>query len=196
MIAIEKTIVSDDIADKHFVCDLKKCQGKCCRSGDFGAPLEEPEVAKLKDNLGELKPYLSSSSLQTITQQGTSIKLPDQKFLTPTRKSGECVYSFYSNDGSLKCAIEKAFYEGKTNFPKPISCQLYPIRITKYEDFDAVNYHKWKICNPACRLGDKLGIPIYKFVKKALIRKYGKVWYKKLVDQIENTNQPDVPLSR
>jgi hypothetical protein len=186
MLVVADTIVSDDIADKFFVCHIEKCKGACCIEGDLGAPLELDELALLEQIYTSVKPYLSSEGIAAIEEQGCYIKDFEGDFSTPTIKDRECAYAIYDENQNLKCGIEQAFLDGKTTFRKPISCHLYPIRAKKYGDFEALNYHRWDICSPACSLGDKLGVPIYKFLKEPLIRKYGQSWYNELVEQIEN----------
>ncbi len=188
----EKTVPSDDLAVCCFVCDLNKCKGACCVEGDMGAPLDVSELTDLKDAYEAYKPYLSVESIREIETQGFYVRDKDDgAFKTPTIDGKECVYAFYDNEGILKCAIERAQRDGKTDFQKPISCHLYPIRIAKYDDHEELTYDRWDICNPACDLGEELNVPIYKFVKKALIRKYGIRWYEDYQYRLEKaSNQP------
>jgi hypothetical protein len=186
MLVVADTIVSDDIADKYFVCDIEKCKGACCIEGDLGAPLEIDELPLLEQIYEQVKPYLSVEGIAAIEEQGFYIKDFEGDYSTPTIKNRECAYAIYDEKNSLKCGIEQAYLDGKTTFHKPISCHLYPIRTKKYGDFEALNYDRWTICSPACGLGKKLGVPIYKFLKEPLIRKYGQEWYAELVAQIEN----------
>lgn len=186
MILVEKAVISDDIKENFFVCDLDKCKGACCVEGDAGAPLEEEETVILEEIYPSVKDYLTQEGRKAIEEQGTWVIDRDGDKGTPTiGNNGACAYSITDEKGVLKCGIEQANREGKTDFKKPISCHLYPIRITKYDDFDALNYDRWHICDAACVLGNKLGVPIYKFLKEALIRKYGKDWYAELVLEIE-----------
>jgi len=187
MISIKGTLVSDEIADSHFVCDLIKCKGACCVEGDLGAPLEDDELELLEKAYPKVKPFLTKEGIKAIEKQGEYILDSDGDYSTPTVGGKECAYAIYDEKGILKCGIEQAWQAGKTTFRKPISCHLYPIRIKKYKKYDAVNYSKWHICSPACQLGDELKVPLYKFLKEALIRKYGKPWYKDLVNAIENS---------
>jgi hypothetical protein len=190
MIVIGNTCISDDIADKLFVCDLEKCKGACCVEGDLGAPLEKDELPVLAEVYKYVKPYLSKAGKRAIKQQGFYILDEDGDYSTPTIGKRECAYAIYDEKGILKCGIEQAYLDGKINFRKPISCHLYPIRITKYEEYHAINYHRWQICNPACRHGQALGVPLYKFLKEPLIRQYGEQWYTELVRLIaEKENQ-------
>lgn len=186
MIEFGKVILSDDVKEKFFVCNLEKCKGACCVEGDLGAPLEDDELEVLDEIYGEVEPYLSEEGRKAIEEQGTYILDEDDEYSTPTIGGKECAYAIYGDKGILKCGIEQAFFDGKISFRKPISCHLYPIRITKYEDFDAINYDRWSICSPACSLGAELQVPVYKFLKDALTRKYGEQWYSDLVKLIEN----------
>jgi hypothetical protein len=187
MIKVGEVLVSDDIRDKEFVCNLTKCKGACCVEGDFGAPLEESELAILEDIYPTIKPYLSPEGIKSIEKQGVHTVDDDGELCTPIIDGRECVYAVYDKKGILKCGIEDAYNDGKIGWKKPISCHLYPIRITKKKDFEAVNYNKWYICTPACALGKELQVPIYKFLKDPLIRKYGEQWYGELVHIIETT---------
>lgn len=181
MIVIGNTCISDDIADHFFVCDLEKCKGACCVEGDLGAPLAKDELPVLADIYKYVKPYLSKAGKRAIKQQGFYIEDEEGDYSTPTIGNRECAYAIYNEKGILKCGIEQAYLDGKINFRKPISCHLYPIRITKYEEYHAINYERWHICNPACRHGQALGVPLYKFLKEPLIRQYGEEWYNELV---------------
>jgi hypothetical protein len=185
MIVIGKTLVSEDIADNFFVCDLEKCKGACCVEGDLGAPLEESELNLLEEVFEKVKPYLSREGIKAIEQQGLYIKDFEGDYSTPTIEGKECAYSVYDDRGILKCGIERAHQDGKINFKKPISCHLYPVRVKKLHQHVAVNYDNWHICNPACILGKKLGVPVYQFLKEALITKFGEGWYAQLVAYAE-----------
>ena len=186
MILVEKAVISDDIKENFFVCDLDKCKGACCVEGDAGAPLEEEETIILEEIYLRVKDYLTPEGREAIEAQGTWVIDRDGDKGTPTiGNNGACAYSITDERGVLKCGIEQANRDGKIDFKKPVSCHLYPIRITKYDDFDALNYDRWHICDAACVLGNKLGVPIYKFLKEALIRKYGEDWYAELVREIE-----------
>jgi hypothetical protein len=185
MMKVGEILVSDDIKTVEFVCHLEKCKGACCVEGDLGAPLEDNELDEMKAVQKAVKPYLTKEGLKAIKEQGPYILDEDGDFSTPTIKGKECAYSHYDDKGVLKCGIEQAYLDGKVSFRKPISCHLYPIRITKKKDFEAVNYHKWNICSAACSYGKSLQVPLYKFLKEPLVRKYGGEWYEELVRQIE-----------
>jgi len=185
MILIDNAVISDDIKEQFFVCDLDKCKGACCVEGDLGAPLEESELKELEDSYEAVKPYLSEKGIKAIEKEGLYIKDFEGDFSTTTIEGRECPFSVYDENKVLKCGIEQAHIDGKTDFKKPISCHLYPIRITKYDHYEALNYDRWSICSAACVFGAKLGVPIYKFLKEPLIRKYGDTWYEELCDDIE-----------
>ncbi len=185
MLQIGEILVSDDVIEKEFVCNLDKCKGACCVEGDYGAPLEEDELAILKKVYPKVKPYLSKEGIAAIEAQGTHVLDEDGDLSTPTIGGRECAYAIYDEKNILKCGIEQAHKDGKIDWKKPISCHLYPIRITKKKNFEALNYHKWSICSPACSLGKELHVPVYKFLKEPLIRKYGKAWYNELEQVIE-----------
>jgi hypothetical protein len=190
MILIENTCISDDVADQFFVCNLEKCKGACCVEGDSGAPLEDNELKILEDIYTQIEPYLSEEGKAVIRKEGLYTKDFEGDYVTPIIEGRECVYAIYDDKGMLKCGIEAAYLDGKTNFKKPISCHLYPIRITKYDQYHALNYDRWSICKDACTLGSELGVPVYKFLKEPLIRAYGEDWYRQLCEEIEeNTAQ-------
>ncbi|MGK7393168.1 MAG: DUF3109 family protein [Candidatus Cyclobacteriaceae bacterium M3_2C_046] len=185
MIIIKDTIISEDVRESHFVCDLNKCKGACCVEGDLGAPLEKKELKIIKRHLEQIKPFLSSEGRREIDRQGPYIYDEDHEYSTPTIEGKECAYAIYDDQGILKCGIEEAFNEGKIDFRKPISCHLYPVRLTKYNQFTAVNYDRWEICSPACTLGRSLQVPLYVFLKDALVRKFGKSWYRELLEKVK-----------
>lgn len=180
MIEIDNTLISDDLLERKFVCDLNACKGECCVAGDSGAPLEEDEVEIIKSILPKVKPYMNAEGIAEIEKSGVALIDSDGDLVTPLVDGVKhCAFVIFEK-GIAKCSIEKAFYDGKVKFKKPISCHLYPVRITKYKQFDAVNYQEWDVCKPACQCGEKLDVPVYKFLKEPLVRKYGKAWYKKL----------------
>jgi hypothetical protein len=192
MIVVDKTIISDDVAENYFVCDLSKCKGGCCVEGDLGAPLEDDECQKLEEAYDKVEPYLSPAGKEAIAQQGKFVFDDDKEFSTPTVDGKECAYAIYDKRGILKCGIEQAYEDGKIDFQKPISCHLYPIRITRYDSYDALNYDRWDICLAACTLGKSLKMPLYKFLKAPLVRKYGKRWYNKLCRTIKDQEKAKV----
>ncbi|OJV37312.1 MAG: hypothetical protein BGO29_05935 [Bacteroidales bacterium 36-12] len=180
MIQIEDTIISFDLFDEHFVCDLNNCKGMCCVEGDAGAPLELEEIEEIKAVLPLIWDDLPKSSQEVILKQGVFYIDEEDEPVTSIVNGRECVFAYKDEHGIYKCAIEKAFNEGKTNFKKPISCHLYPVRVQKYDEFQAVNYHRWSLCNCAVKLGNKLKVPLYKFLKEPLIRRFGENWYEQL----------------
>jgi hypothetical protein len=184
MIIHEPTLISEDLLEKFFICDLNTCKGACCVEGDFGAPLEDDERDTLQHELENIKPYLSSEGLSVIALKGIAEKDKEGDLVTTCTKSGECVFSIYEH-GVLGCGIEKAWKDGATTFQKPISCHLYPIRVTKVAQYDALNYHRWEVCKPACRLGEQHKVPVYQFLQGALTRKYGAAWYIELCNIAE-----------
>ncbi|MBL0340327.1 MAG: DUF3109 family protein [Bacteroidetes bacterium] len=181
MIQIGNALVSSEIFEKKFVCDLDKCRGACCVEGDSGAPLEKEELAILEKIYPKVAPYLSEDGRKSIEKYGKYLIDSDGDYVTPLVNGElECAYTIFEN-GLAKCGIEKAYEDGKIKFKKPISCHLYPIRIQKLKSgTEALNYHKWDLCKAACTLGKKLEVPIYKFLKAPLIRKYGKKWFNEL----------------
>ncbi len=188
MIVVDHVILSDEIAEEFFVCDLQRCKGACCEEGDLGAPLEPEEVKEISHNLSSILPYLSPEGRKVINEQGLFVNDHEGDISTPTIKGKACAYSYREN-GVLGCGIERAWKEGKSLFRKPVSCHLYPIRINRYDEFEAVNYHRWQICSPACSLGTSLKVPLYRFLKEALIRKYGEPWYGRLCETIEASSK-------
>lgn len=180
MFELGKTVVSEEILENHFVCDLNACKGACCVDGSAGAPLEEAEIRILDEIFEDVKPYLRPEGLEAINSQGTHVKGNDGDWETPLIDDKECAYVVFGENGTAECGIEKAHNDKTISWKKPISCHLYPVRIREYTKLTAVNYHKWQICDPACKLGVQLEVPIYKFVKEALIRKFGRDWYNDL----------------
>ncbi len=180
MILLENTIVSEDVLDKHFICNLSACKGACCVEGDFGAPLTEEEISTLSSEIENLKPFLSHEGLAAIAQNGFWEHDSDGDLVTTCLPTGECNFSLRDANGTLKCGIEAAYKAGKSSLYKPLSCHLYPIRISKVSAYEALNYHKWDICAPACALGKEHQVPVYQFLKEALTRKFGADWYQEL----------------
>lgn len=189
MMKVGEVLVSDDIKSVEFVCHLEKCKGACCVEGELGAPLEEDELPVMHAIQKDVAPYLTEAGRKAIADQGPYILDEDGDYSTPTIGGKECAYALYDKKGILKCGIEQAYLDGKVSFRKPISCHLYPIRITKKKDFEAVNYHRWSICSDACTFGRSLHVPLYKFLKDPLVRKYGEAWYDELVRQVETPKE-------
>lgn len=179
MIAIENTLVSDEVLREAFVCDLQKCKGECCVAGDAGAPLEKDELQVLSDIFTAVSPFLSEEGVKSILEQGVYVIDEEGDYVTPLINGGECAYTVFEN-GVATCGIEKAYNAGAVSFKKPISCHLYPIRISSHEGFDAVNYHQWEVCSDACKLGKQLQVPVYRFLKDPITRKYGAAYFEQL----------------
>ena len=180
MIQIEDIVVSSDILTEKFICNLEACQGECCIEGDAGAPVEKNEVAELEKVLPVVWDELSPEAQAVIKKQGVVYTDQDGDLVTSIVGNKNCVFTCYDEKGCCYCAIEKAYREGKCNFYKPISCHLYPIRIENYGPYTAVNYHRWDVCKAAVLLGKKENVPVYRFLKEPLIRKFGKEWYDEL----------------
>ena len=196
MIVIKDTIVSEELLERCFVCDLGACKGECCIDGDAGAPIEKEEISELLKCIDEVKSFMRPEGIESLEANGlytieeknedftlylNAYKDDDGEWVTPLIDGKECAFVIFEQ-GIAKCAIEKAFLEKGTNFMKPISCHLYPVRIVKYKDYRAVNYHQWHICRGALKKGEKSGVRVFKFLKEPLIRMFGKEWYKELED--------------
>lgn len=179
MVSIENTLVSDEIFEEYFCCDIAKCKGCCCIEGDAGAPLDEDELPILEKYFPVFKQFMQKEGLEEIERIGRLYDVLDfdKSYVTPIINKKECVYLVYDEAGFAWCAIEKAHMAGLIPFKKPISCHLFPIRISKYPHYEAVNYFRWDICKHAFRLGKKKNITVLEFLKEALIRKYGESWY-------------------
>lgn len=175
MIQIGETIVSQVAFEHAFCCDLSKCKGACCVEGDAGAPLLPSEVPILESIQDAIRPFLRPEGLAALEAQGAAVKDHDGEWVTPLVDGRECAYVTF-DQGVAKCGIEQAAAAGAVDWPKPISCHLYPIRVTKYQDFDALNVHHWKVCEPACSLGQELKLPVFRFLQGALVRAYGPAW--------------------
>jgi Fe-S-cluster containining protein len=184
MIQIKDTVVSEELLKRKFVCNLDACKGACCVEGDAGAPLNEDELEELENVFETVKPYLPQKNIEALEEDLYTID-HDGEYVTQLVSGKECAFVFYDEKGITKCSIEQAYLDGKTNFKKPISCHLFPVRLTKYKSFTAVNYAYWNICDDACELGEKLGVKTYDFLKEPLIRKFGQEWFDelKLVDE-------------
>lgn len=179
MIIVNGVLVSDELVENHFCCDIAECQGACCVEGDTGAPLDPLEVGDLDEHYDLFKKYMTQEGIEKIEKDGFFDYDMDGHFVTPLLKDEACAYIYYEEE-IAKCAIEKAYEKGEIPFKKPISCHLYPIRIKELPDYDALNYHRWIVCEQACENGDKLKLPVYRFLKEPLIRKYGEGWYEDL----------------
>ena len=183
MIAIDNILVSDEIISEQFVCDLNKCKGGCCVDGDAGAPLADEELKNINEVYDAVLPYLTEESKMELKRQGKYVYDREFGWVTPTIASKVCVYGITDKNGIVKCGIEQAYNDGKVKWKKPISCHLFPIRIqkSKNKQTDYVNYEpREDLCKAACNLGKKLKVPVYVFLKDALIRKYGTDFYESL----------------
>lgn len=181
MIELEGKLISLDVFEKNFVCDLNACKGACCVEGDAGAPLTFEEVEKMEEDLEKIMPYLTEKGRKAIEEKGVFYMDWDNEPVSTLIDGKECAFVSFDNDGTAKCGIEQAHKDGKTNFKKPISCHLYPIRVAKLSSYEAINYNKWSLCDPACKLGEELQVKTYKFLKEPIIRKWGKDFYSELV---------------
>jgi hypothetical protein len=181
---VEHCLVSDELGTVNFVCDLSACHGACCIEGDAGAPLDEREISILEDNLDQIIPYMTDKGREEVLSNGVFDYDAAGNFVTPLVDGRECAFVYFEGETAL-CAIEKAWLEKKTDWQKPISCHLYPIRVQKLHDGDGLNYHKWPICKAALKKGRNLDVPLYKFLEQPLTRAYGREWYQKLSDQME-----------
>lgn len=180
MIQIDDKIVSFDVFEKQFVCDLSACKGACCVEGDAGAPLNDKELSILPHIYNEVKPYMRQEGIDEIEKQGFYVVDGEGDNTTPLVENKECAFVVFDEKNTAKCSIEQAYHAGKVDFKKPISCHLFPIRIQHYRDFDAINYEAIKICAPACDCGKQLQVPVFKFLREPLIRLYGENWYEQL----------------
>ena len=180
MFQLGKTIVSENLIDKDFVCNLSACKGACCIDGDAGAPLNKEETNILDDIYPKIKSFLRKEGIEAIEKQGTWITSDFGELETPLINGADCAYVIFDDKNTALCAIEEAYNQGIVDWKKPVSCHLYPVRVKEYSEFAAVNYDKWEICDDACSLGKELQVPVYKFVKQALVRKFGQNWYDEL----------------
>jgi len=180
MFQLGKTIVSEDLLDNKFVCNLNACKGECCVAGEAGAPVTKEETVILTKIFPLVKDFLKPEGIAAITKQGPYTTNPIGEFETTLIKGKACAYAIFDKDNIAKCGIEEAYNQGVIDFKKPISCHLYPVRVQEYSQLTAVNYHSWPICDAACTLGESLKVPAYIFVKEALIRKFGQKWYDEL----------------
>lgn len=180
LIELGDKVISTQIFDRKFVCDLNACKGACCVAGDAGAPLKIEEVSIIEDALDEIKPFMRQEGIDVVDKEGVFYMDQDNEPVTSLINGGECAFVTFDKNGIAKCAIEEAHAAGVIEFKKPISCHLYPIRVKKFNDFTALNYDQWDICTPACECGEKLDVPVYRFLKEPLIRAYGGAFFDEL----------------
>ncbi len=179
MIEIDNKVVSSEIFEQRFCCDLPRCLGMCCVHGDSGAPITPNEAINLEKILDKVKPYMTPEGINTVKELGVAVTDSDGDLVTPLINGKECAFTVFEN-GIATCSIEKAWSDGQVDFRKPISCHLYPIRIKEYPTFTAINYHRWDVCEPARELGAKINLPVYKFLKEPIIRAFGNNFYLQL----------------
>lgn len=182
IIEIGDKLITDELFKNKFVCDLTRCKGACCVEGDDGAPLLREEVKIIEELLPKIKPYMSEEGLAEVEKNGVYHIDEEGEPVTNLVDGGACVFVAFDEDGTAKCAIEKAYRNGDVNWKKPISCELFPIRAKKYHDFTALNYEKIDICDPGCELGDKLNVPLYRFLKEPIVRAYGEEFFQTLTE--------------
>lgn len=180
MLQIGDVVISLDVFREKFLCDLSACRGQCCVEGDAGAPVELEEIAQLEEVLPTIWEELSPEARKVIERQGVVYTDQEGDLVTSIVHGKDCVFTCHDTSGCCYCAIEKAFREGKTSFRKPLSCHLYPIRVGHFGPYQAVNYNRWKICRAAVVLGEKEGVPLYRFLREPLIRKFGEAWYEEV----------------
>ena len=191
MFQLGDTLVSEELLKEHFACDLSQCKGACCVEGESGAPLSAEEVQQLTKDYVAIAPFLNEAGRVAIAAQGTSIVSKDKSFETPLVDGKACAYATFDERGWAHCGIEQAHQAGAVDWKKPISCQLYPVRIKDYSVFTAVNYHRWQICSAGCANGKQMQMPLYRFVAEALQKKFGAHWFAELerVASKQNKNQ-------
>jgi hypothetical protein len=178
MIQIDQVLLSDEVVEAKFVCDLSRCKGGCCEDGDAGAPVTEEEMQIVRENLPAILPYLTAEGKTELDKQGLFVQDDEFGWVTPVINSGLCAYGLRDDKGIIKCGIEAAYNDGKLGWKKPISCHLFPIRLIESNMYTMVNYEPREVlCKPACAFGKKLKIPVYQFLKEALVRKFGTEFY-------------------
>ena len=180
LVEVKDKVVSTEVFSRKFVCDLNACRGACCIEGDAGAPLTKEEVSIIEDNISAIKEYMRPEGVEAVEKDGVFYLDLEGEPVTTLINGGECAFVSFDDKGIAKCSIEQAHLDGNIDFQKPISCHLYPIRVKKFNDFEALAYDQWDICKPACECGEKLNVPVYRFLKGPLIRAYGEGFFKEL----------------
>lgn len=180
LVEVKDKVVSTQIFEKKFVCDLNACKGACCIEGDAGAPVTLEEIDIIEENIEAIKPYMREEGIAAVEKSGVFYIDQDGDAGTTLVNEKECAFVYFDDKGITKCSIEKAYIDGKTIFKKPISCHLYPIRVKQFTEYQALNYDVWDICEPACTCGDKLDVPVYRFLKEPLIRAFGEPFFQEL----------------
>ncbi|MBR1631106.1 MAG: DUF3109 family protein [Paludibacteraceae bacterium] len=176
----DNTIVSLNVVERHFCCNLKACRGICCVEGDAGAPLEPGEAEEIRRVLPIVYDEMTDEARAVVDRQGICYTDQQGETVISIVNDKDCIFAYHDADGCCKCLLEKAYRSGRSRWLKPISCHLYPIRLTHYPTFTAVNYHEWEVCADACTLGQSIQLPVYKFLREPLIRCFGKAWYDEL----------------
>jgi hypothetical protein len=191
LVEIQDKVVSTQIFEKQFVCDLTACKGACCVEGDAGAPIDDKEIEIVERDLEAIKPFMRPEGIAEVEKSGVFYVDSDNSKVTTLVNEKECAFVFFDDQGITKCAIEAAHKAGKTEFKKPISCHLYPIRVKQFSDFTALNYSHWNICEPACACGESLNVPVYRFLKEPIERAFGVSFFEELciVDAEMRKNQ-------
>lgn len=192
MLEIQNTLISLDLIERFFCCDLHACKGACCIEGDAGAPITDAEQHQIEEALPQVFDELLPGAQREIRQSGVSYVDEEGDLVTTIVNGRDCAFTCYDKDGTCLCAFERAFRQGRCSFRKPSSCHLYPVRLTEYPSFTAVNLHRWKICKPAETLGRKLGLRAYQFLKEPLVARFGSEWYDELCQAADAIlNDPD-----
>ncbi len=192
LVEIDDKVVSTRIFEKKFVCDLNACKGACCVEGDAGAPLTFEEVDILEDCLDSIIPYMRPEGVEAVEKTGVFYLDTDNEPVTTLINGAECAFVYFDEQGISKCAVEKAWKEGKIDFRKPLSCHLYPIRVKDFGEVHALNYDEWSVCESACACGDKLDVPVFRFLREPLIRAFGDEFYRELEEVDEQLKQEEV----
>jgi hypothetical protein len=196
MLIVQDILISEDVVKKQFLCQLDACKGACCWEGDYGAPLEDAELDTLENIYEDVKPFLRPEGIQAIEEQGLFVYIKkEEEWSTPLINNRDCAFLTFEENGIAKCGIEKAYEAGATDFRKPISCHLYPVRVSKNEKtgFEALNYDEWDICSAACSAGKKAELPVYRFVKDAIVRQYGEDFFEELDAMAKWMEEEDSP---
>lgn len=180
LIEIQNKVVSTELFDRKFVCDLNACKGACCVQGDAGAPLHVEEATLLEELLEDIVPFMAEEGIKAVEEDGVFYMDQDNEPVTTLIDGGRCAFVVFDPNGIAKCAVEDAYNAGKIPFKKPVSCHLYPIRVKEFDDFTALNYDRWSICAPACACGEKLDVPVYRFLKEPIVRAFGDAFFEEL----------------
>ena len=191
MVQVGEAIVSFDVLKEPFCCDLNCCKGVCCIEGDAGAPVTIDEVAAIENLLPEIEQHLSPEAKDVISKQGVAYTDASGDLVTSIVNGKDCVFTCHDGNGCCHCATEKAFHDGKVSFMKPVSCHLYPIRVKKLGEYWGLNYDRWEVCGAARIKGQREHIPVYRYLKEPLVRRFGKEWYDELeltVDEMKRQN--------